>query len=41
MKKKLLIRTWNLCNRKTIIIDYVKAVLKEKRLDILFSMGII
>jgi hypothetical protein len=36
MKKKLLIRTWNLCNRKTIIIDYVKAVLKEKRLDILF-----
>ena len=25
-----------MCNRKTIIIDYVKAVLKEKRLDILF-----
>jgi hypothetical protein len=30
IKKKLLIRTWNLCNRMTMKMDYVKAVLKEK-----------
>jgi len=36
MKKKLLIGTWNLCNGMTMKMDYIKAVLKEKRLDILF-----
>jgi len=36
MKKKLLIGTWNLCNGMTMKMDYVKVVLNEKRLDILF-----
>ena len=36
MKKKLFIGTWNLCNGMTMKMDYIKAVLKEKRLDILF-----
>ena len=36
MKKKLLIGTWNLCNGMTMKMDYVKAILNEKRLDILF-----
>ncbi len=36
MKKKLFIRTWNFCNKMTMKMDYIKAVLKEKRLDILF-----
>jgi hypothetical protein len=33
MKKKLLIGTWNLCNGMTMKMDYLRAVLKEKRLE--------
>jgi hypothetical protein len=36
MKKKLLIGTWNLCNEMTMKMDYMKAVLNEKKLDSLF-----
>ena len=36
MKKKLLIGTWNLCNGITMKMDYIKAVLKQKSLNILF-----
>ena len=36
MKTQLRIGTWNLCNGLAMKMDYVKAVIKEKIIDVLF-----
>ena len=36
MKKQLRIGTWNLCNELAMKMNYVKSVLQEGKIDVLF-----